>query len=245
MILFHDVSFGYTDDQLALRNVNLKITHGESIAVVGANGAGKSTLLRLATGELTPKKGSITVDGIAILPENSALIQKKIGYAGQKSTSSADLTVKEYLENAPRCCGYSETEIKSLTDYAIKIMHLESLTDRNLLTLSYGERRTAAVAAMLSKQPSVMILDDPTAFVDATARHSMTNTLQILHHTKVIATHDLDLALALCTKVVILKEGSIYAYGNAQTLLRNVGLLQACNLELPLSVQKYNAYAYK
>lgn len=245
MILFHHVCFGYTDNQPTLENINLKITHGESIAVVGANGAGKSTLLRLAAGVLTAKKGSITVDGIPVHPKNSALIQRKIGYVEQDNTGSADITVKDYIASAPRCCGYIETEVKSLTAYAIKIMHLEPLVSRNLLTLSCGERRTAAVAAMLAKQPSVMILDDPTAFLDAKARHSLTNTLQTLHHTKVIATHDLDLAMTLCTKVVVLKEGTVYAYGNAQTLLRNVGLLQACNLELPLSAQKYNAYAYK
>lgn len=245
MILFHHVCFGFTDDQLALQNINLKITHGESIAVVGANGAGKSTLLRLAAGKLSPKRGNITVDGIPVHPKNSELIQKKIGYVEQESMNSTDLTVSEYISNAPRCCGYTETEIDSLTAYAIKAMNLEPLADQNLLTLSCGERRAAAIAALLSKQSSVMILDDPTAYLDAKAKHSMTNALQTLHHTKVIATHDLDLALALCTKVVVLKEGSAYAYGNAQTLLRNVGLLQACNLELPLSAQKYNAYVYK
>jgi len=245
LILFDHVCFDYTDNQPAMKNVNLTIAHGESIAVVGANGAGKSTLLQLAAGLLAAKKGSITVDGIPVHPKNSAILKKKVGYIGQDNTHQTDMTVTDYIAGAPRGCGYTEADVKSLTAYAIKIMHLETLTNQNLQALSCGERRTAAIAAMLAKQPSVMILDDPTAFLDAKAKHSLTNTLQILHHTKVIATHDLDLALALCAKVIVLKEGSVYAYGNAQTLLCNVGLLRACNLELPLSAQKYNTYIYR
>lgn len=245
LILFDHVCFGYPDNQMAIQNCSLKIAHGDSVAIVGANGAGKSTLLRLMAGLLIADKGSITIDGLTVGHNNVNCINRKIGYVGQDDYNQTDSTVNDYIAYAPRSCGYTEIEIQSLTAYAINTMHLQPLSDRKLKTLSCGERRIAAIAATLAKQPSVMLFDDPTAFLDAKARHSLINSLQTLHHTKVIATHNLDLALALCSKVIVLKEGSVYAYGNAQMLLRNVSLLQTCSLELPLSAQKYNNYIYQ
>lgn len=245
MILFEHVCFAYTEGQSAVHNIHLKIPHGENVAVAGANGAGKSTLLKLAAGRLAAGKGSIMADGIPVQTDSLTLLQRKIGYIGQQHSHPADSTVKNYIAASPRGCGYSKAEVNDLTAYAIETMHLKPLAKRNMDTLSLGEQRIVDIAAVLAKQPSILILDDPTAFLDAKARYCLMNSLQALHHTKLIATHDLDLALTLCGKVIVLKEGNVYAYGSTQTLLRNVSLLQACNLELPLSAQTYNIYTYR
>lgn len=245
MIVLDHVCFGYADNPIAIQNISLKISHGDSIGVIGANGAGKSTLLQLTAGLIIPNKGSIILDGIPVHPDNIQFINRKVGYVRQANCNSADATVKQFIADAPKSCGFSKTDVQFLTAYALKTMQLNDLANRQIQALSQAQLQAVAIAAVLAKQPDVMLLDDPSAFLDAKAKHSLINNLQTLHHTKILATHDLDLVLALCAKVIVLKEGGLYAYGSSQTLLRNVGLLQACNLELPLSAQKYNKYAYQ
>lgn len=240
MIIFDHVSYGYPDNPLAVQNVNLAVAQGENIAVIGANGAGKSTLLKLTAGLLEPKSGCVWVNG-----KNAEEAWQNIGYAAQGGTEPDDITILEYIKSKIQSCGYGETERKALTDCALKTLNLTAFAVKKLSTLSYGHRCAAAAAAVLAKQPSVMILDDPTALLDAKTRQDLINCLQTLRHTKIIATHDLELALKLCSKVIVLKNGSVYAYGSTQSLLRNVTLLEVCNLELPCSIQKYRTFIYR
>jgi cobalt/nickel transport system ATP-binding protein len=133
--------------------------------------------------------------------------------------------------------GYSEEETMQMADRAVERMKIEHLKYRAPHKLSGGEKRNVAIAAVLAMDPEILLFDEPSSFLDPKSRRNFIRAMDTLQHTKVIATHDLDLVLDLCERVVILKKGEVFADGKPMELFRNGELMEESGLEVPLSLQ--------
>lgn len=235
---FKDVFFSYPDGRQAIRGISLYISHGETIGLVGANGAGKSTLLQLLLGLLFPTKGEISVGGTPVSPKTLSLIRQRVGYTFQNSDEQLFMnTVYDDVAFGPRNYGLSEDIVDVRVKMALERVGATHLIDRAPYKLSGGEKKLAAMASVISMEPDVLVMDEPTAALDPKARRRTINILKEFTHTKIIATHDLDMVLDVCDRIVILSEGRILVDGKALDILKNVEILEEAGLEMPLSLQ--------
>lgn len=238
MIHIKNISYSYPDGNQALTNVSIDIVSGTTVAVVGANGAGKSTLLGLLVGINTAKEGEIEIAGIPLLKNKLEEIRKKVGFVFQNPDDQLFMArVYDDIAFGPRNFGYSAEAIKQMADRAIKTMKIEHLVNRAPHKLSGGEKRNVAIAAVLAMNPEILLLDEPSSFLDPKSRRNFIHAMTTLPHTKVITTHDLDLVLDLCERVIILRKGEVFADGKPLELFRDEELMEKAGLEVPLSLQ--------
>ena len=238
MIHIKNISFAYPDGNQALTHISIDIEEGSTLAVVGANGAGKSTLLALLVGIYMPKEGQIEIAGIPLKKERLEEIRRKVGFVFQNPDDQLFMArVYEDITFGPRNFGYSEDEIKEMADRAIAAMKIEHLKNRAPHKLSGGEKRNVAIAAVLAMNPEVLLFDEPNSYLDPKNRRNFIHAMETLNHTKVIATHDLDMVLDLCERVIILKNGEIFADGKPMELFMDQKLMEESGLEIPLSLQ--------
>jgi cobalt/nickel transport system ATP-binding protein len=238
IITFNDVQYVYPDGKHAVNGVTFHIKRGESVGIVGANGAGKSSLLLMLMGILSPTRGTITVDNNIVDKKNLPLIRKKIGFSFQNPDDQLFMTtVYDDVAFGPRNYGLDENEVERRVDKALATVNAVHLKDRQPYKLSGGEKRSAAVASILSMDPEIIVMDEPTAALDPRARRTLINLLKDFKHTKIIATHDLDMVLELCDRTIILNEGKIICDGASLAILSDEDLLYENALEKPLSLQ--------
>ena len=233
------LNYAYPDGHQAIRDVNLKIEEGESIALVGANGAGKSSLFKLIIGISEIKEGSIKVEELAVGKKTLKDIRRKVGMVFQNPDDQLFMTkVYDDIAFGPRNELLTEEEVEERVVNALEQLGITHLRDRMPHRLSGGEKRVIAIASVLAMNPRVILFDEPTSFLDPQARRNVINTLDSLKMTKIIATHDLDMALDICDRVIILHHGSVFADGTVKDILLDEKLLSQCHLELPLCMQK-------
>lgn len=233
------VKYDAAGSACALENIRLAIDTGERVALIGANGAGKSSLLLTIIGMLVPVSGSVSLDGVAVEKKTLREIRKKIGMVFQNPDDQLFMpSVYDDIAFGPRNYGIQEAEIDRRADDILERLGIAHLKGRMSHKLSGGEKRLAALAGVLIMEPSLLLLDEPSAFLDPRSRRRLISILSDLPHTMVIATHDLDMALELCERTVLLKEGQIYADGPTRSLLCDKQTLDDCGLELPLSLSR-------
>ena len=238
MITVKNVSYFYPDGNQALKNVSIQIDRGCCTAVVGANGAGKSTLLALMAGIHVIKEGQIEIANIPVKKNSLEEIRRKVGFVFQNPDDQLFMSrVYDDIAFGPRNFGYSADEIADMTGKAIKLMKVDHLCDRAPHKLSGGEKRNVAIAAVLAMNPDILLLDEPSSYLDPKSRRNFINAMAMLDHTKVIATHDLDMVLDLCGRVIILSHGEVFADGKPMELFMNEVLMEESGLEIPLSLQ--------
>ena len=238
MIHINGISFSYPDGNQALNKVCIDIEQGNTVAVVGANGAGKSTLLAMLVGILVAKEGEIQIAGIPLIKNKLEEIRKKVGFVFQNPDDQLFMArVYDDIAFGPRNFGFKADEIKQMTDHAIETMKIEHLVNRAPHKLSGGEKRNVAIAAVLAMDPEVLLFDEPSSYLDPKSRRNFIRAMSELGHTKVIATHDLDLVLDLCERVIILRKGEVFADGKPMELFLNERLMEQAGLEVPLSMQ--------
>ena len=238
MIEIKELSVVYPDGKKALDHINITLQDGESVALVGANGAGKSSLLLSLVGVIHPEEGEILVDGLTVNKKNMNQIREKIGIVFQNPDEMLFMTrVYDDIAFGPRNYQLPEETVELRVDQALADLHIDHLKDRSPHKLSGGEKRSVAIACVLSMNPSVMLLDEPSSFLDPSARRNMMHTLSSLRLTKLIATHDLDMALELCERVIVLKGGVVFADGDCRQILTDEALMKECGLELPFCCQ--------
>lgn len=233
-----NVVFAYPDGTAALSGVSFRIGHGESVALVGANGAGKSTLLMHLNGFLLPTSGEVRIGDIPVAKGTVADIRKTIGTVFQDPDDQLFMpSVFEDVAFGPMNLGLPPDEVRARAADALERVASSHLADRPPYRLSGGEKRSAAIATVLAMCPSILVMDEPSSNLDPRARRRLIALLDTFDHTKIIATHDLDLALDLCERTIVMNDGTIMADGPTKAIFADDALLEASGLERPLSMQ--------
>ena len=233
MIAFEHVSFAYEKGRPVLNDISFRIEDGEAVGLIGANGAGKSTIMKLLLGLLSGE-GKITVDGDEVKKENLAKIRRKLGFVLQNSDNQMFMpTVYEDMIFAPLNYGMSREEADRRVDEVLDCLGLRELKHRHNHKISGGEKRMAAIATILAMDPAAVLMDEPSAALDPYNRRIVINTIRDLKQLKLITSHDLDMILDTCDRVILLSNGRIAADGPADVILRDRALLERNRMELP------------
>lgn len=230
--------FSYDDKNEVLSNINFDAQGPQSIGIIGANGVGKSTLLKLLVGLHTCHHGTITINNLPLIKNNLKAIREKIGYVFQDSNHQLFMpTVFEDVAFGPRNYGYSPEEVHFYVSHALQKVHMESFKDKPIYQLSGGQKKLVSIATILSMNPNIILLDEPSSALDPRNRKYLINILNDMHVLKIIASHDLDLIHDTCDRTLLLSNGTIVADGPTGEILCNEMLLKNNGLELPLRLQ--------
>jgi len=233
-----ELHFTYPDGTPALRGVSFRITHGEAVALVGANGAGKSTLLQHLTGCLLPAAGSLLIGDVYLDKKTLPVIRRTVGMVFQDPDDQLFMpTVGEDVAFGPLNLGLPPEEAQRRVREALAAVGAEHLIDRPPYKLSGGENRAVSIATVLAMSPNILVLDEPSSNLDPRGRRQLIEMLQTFAHTKIIATHDLDLVLDLCPRTIVLHRGIVAADGPTEAIMNDEALLRECRLEKPLRLQ--------
>lgn len=230
-----NLSFWYPDGHQALSDVSLSVAPNERVALVGPNGAGKSTLMLLLNGVLRGATGDICVGGLPLTDENLGQIRAWVGLVFQNPDDQL-FSPRVYQDVAfgPLHMGLPEAEVRERADRALAAVGMAQYADRVSFHLSGGERKRVAIATVLSMDPRILVLDEPTAGLDPRARRGLLQLLQNLdQQTMLISTHDMRLVQELCGRTVILDGGRVVADGPTEAILSDVPLLESHGLEAP------------
>ncbi len=234
-----DVYFSYPDGTLTLKGISFRIIHGESVGIVGENGAGKSTLLMHMNGYLMPSSGAITIGDLQLIKRTRPEIRKKVGVVFQNPDDQLFMpTVFDDIAFGPLNLGLSADKVQERVYYALQTVGCLELKDKPPHHLSSGQKRAISIASVIAMQPDILIMDEPASDLDPKSRRYLIHMLKDFKHTKIIASHDLDLILDVCERCMVIKEGSIVADGPTEKILSDRTLLEANSLELPLSLQR-------
>jgi cobalt/nickel transport system ATP-binding protein len=228
--------FSYHDGREVLHGVDMTVRLGEKVALVGPNGAGKSTLMLHLNGILGGKGSddSVRVMGQTLKKENLGMIRAQVGVVFQDPDDQLfSPTVFEDVAFGPLHMGLPETEVHRRVTRALEQVGMSEYTARVSHHLSIGEKKRVAIATVLSMEPEILVLDEPSAGLDPRARRNLINLLRDMPHTILASTHDMRLVAELFPRTVIMDEGLVVADGSTALLLNDEALLQAHGLERP------------
>jgi cobalt/nickel transport system ATP-binding protein len=230
------LDFAYPDGHVALRDVSLTVNRGEKVALVGPNGAGKSTLMLHLNGILGGN-GHIQIAGMPVSKPNLPLIRAKVGLVFQNPDDQLfSPTVFEDVAFGPLHMGLPEAQVRARVKRALEQVGMSHYAERLSHHLSVGEKKRIAIATVLSMDPELLVLDEPSAGLDPRARRSLINLLRELSLTMLISTHDMLMVLELFPRMVIMDEGQIVADGPTEVLIKDEALLAAHGLESPYTL---------
>jgi cobalt/nickel transport system ATP-binding protein len=231
------LSYRYHDGTEALRGVSFRIATGECVALLGPNGSGKSTLLLHLNGllpEIPPRNGTVKILGDSVTRKNLETVRRRVGLVFQNPDDQLFCpTVREDVAFGPRQLGWPASEIQARVRQALAQVGLAGFEPRSTHHLSHGEKRRVCLAGVLACAPQVLALDEPTSDLDPRGRREFKALLSRMPATKLIATHDLELAVELCPRAIILDRGRIVADGCTVELLNEEPLMLAHGLERP------------
>ena len=239
MVTVENLHFAYPDGRAALRGVSFTIGAGETVGLIGPNGAGKSTLLQHLNGLLgVPcQKGRVTIDSLPVAEGYLPEIRRRVGYLFQDPDDQLfSTTVAEDVAFGPRQLGLDASEVDRRVGHALAAVHLQGFEGRPPHHLSLGEKKRVCLAGVWACEPSVLVFDEPTANFDPRGRREFIALCRSLPATKLIASHDLEMILALCERVLLLDGGQLMAQGPAREILGQESLMLQHGLEKPHSL---------
>ena len=239
---FDDVHYRYPNGYEALCGVSFCITHGEKVALVGANGAGKSTLLLHTNGLLIPSQGEVVMGGIKLTRRTLPLVRQSVGLVFQDSDNQLFMpTVEEDVAFGPSNMRLEPEEIRRRVTEALDAVGALHLRGASPFRLSGGQKKRVAIATVLSMEPSVLVMDEPTSNLDPRARRQIIDLIRRFGHTTLIATHDMEMVLDLCDRTIVMKQGRIVADGSTRHVFGDLALLEECGLEQPCELRMKRA----
>ena len=225
---------GAEGNREALSGVSLALGAGEKLALVGPNGSGKSTLLLHLAGAIPVQSGDIFLHGEPA-GENPERLRRAVGLIFQEPDDQLFMPrVVEDVAFGLVAGGVPVAEAQARALETLEALGAAHLADRPPHRLSGGEKRRVSLAGILVMAPEVLVLDEPTAALDPRSRRRVIEVLRAMEGPLILATHDLDMALDVCSQAIILHEGRVAAQGALPVLFRDGGLLERCGLELPL-----------
>lgn len=237
MIECKNISCSYSGDVKTLNNISFLVKKGERVGLIGANGAGKSTLFKALVG-LIPSEGDILVKDNKLSKSTLTEIRKTIGYVIQHSDNQMFMpTVIDDMIFGPINYGIPKKDAIVKAEEMLANLGISYLRDKYNHKISAGEKKMASIATILMMEPEVLLLDEPSASLDPKNRRMLINTLNRIDITKIIASHDLDLILDTCDRVILIRDGQIVSDGKVDDILTDKILLEANNLELPFCIQ--------
>ncbi|MCI0378129.1 MAG: energy-coupling factor ABC transporter ATP-binding protein [Gemmataceae bacterium] len=239
-VVVSDLTFSYPDGCRALDQVRFEIGRGETVGLVGPNGAGKTTLFLCLAGVLPVRPGHIRLLGLdpGVKPDRKQL-PARVGIVFQNSDDQLfSTTVGDDVAFGPLNLGLPPLEVRQRVDEGLAQVGLSGMEARVPHHLSGGEKRRAALAGVLAMRPEVLLLDEPSMFLDPRGRRDLIGLLKALPGTKLIATHDLDMILDLCSRVLVLDRGRLAADGPAENLLGDAALMEGHGLDVPWRLRK-------
>jgi cobalt/nickel transport system ATP-binding protein len=228
----------YEDGTVALNEVTFRITHGESVAVIGANGAGKSTLLMHLNGHLTPTRGEVRIGETPITRQTLSAIRRTVGLVFQDPDDQLFMpTVYDDVAFGPRNQGLPEADVDRRVHEALDRVGVWHVRAKPPYRLSGGEKKRVAIAGVLAMVPDILVMDEPTSGLDPHARRQLIGLLGEFRHTRIFTSHDLDMVLDVCPRTIVLFEGAVMADGPTRDIFADDALLLKCRLERPLAMQ--------
>ena len=223
--VFHDLSF--------------TLEPGEKVGLIGSNGVGKSTLLKLLVGLLPLQAGNLEVCGLPLDRDHLPAIREKTGYVFQDSDSQLFLpTVESDVSFALRNRGVPREEAERRTAEVLAQVGMADMARRQIYRLSGGQKKLTAIAGLLTQNPDLLLMDEPSAALDPRNRRNLIRILGQLPCAQLIASHDLDFIWDTCDQVILLHQGQVERTGPTREILQDGPLLEACGLELPLRLQE-------
>ena len=233
VLKIRDLRFSYPDGHPALRGVSLHLCAGDKVALVGPNGAGKSTLMLHLNGILEGQ-GEIDLGGLRLSRENLPVIRSMVGLVFQNPDDQLfSPTVFEDVAFGPLHMGLPEADVRARVSSALEAVRMSAYKDRLSHHLSVGEKKRIAIATVLSMNPNILVLDEPSAGLDPRARRSLINLLRELRITMLVSTHDMKLVQELFPRTIVMDDGRIVADGLTLEILENEELLKEHGLEKP------------
>ena len=239
MLLVDQLSFRYPDGREALHEVSFAAEVGETVGLIGPNGAGKSTLLLNLNGVLglPRQQGRVRVAGLEVEAANLREVRRRVGLLFQDPDDQLfSATVAEDVAFGPEQMDLPPLEVQRLVAEALASVNLKGYDARVPHHLSLGEKRRVCLAGVLACQPDVLLFDEPTSNFDPRGRREFMALCRTLKATCLIASHDLEMILAVCSRVLLLDEGRLVAEGPVRTILGDEPLMLAHGLEKPHSL---------
>jgi cobalt/nickel transport system ATP-binding protein len=229
-----DLFFTYPDGHEALRGVTLEVEAGECLGLVGPNGAGKSTLLLHLNGLILPGNGEVRVLGEPVTKQNLSWVRKKVGLVFQNPDDQLFCpTLFEDVAFGPLNSRIPAGEISGRVAAALEKVGLAGFEERSPHHMSVGEKRKGSLATILSMDPEIIVLDEPSSNLDPRSRRELIRLLRAFPQTRIVATHDLEMVLQLCDRVALMGQGRVVEIGKPEDVLTNETLLKSQDLELP------------
>ncbi len=238
------IGYTYPDGRRALSDVTISLVPGEAVGIIGPNGAGKTTLFMVLAGLFQPTEGSLKFFGAEPDWKNAKGLRRKIGLVFQFTDEQLfSPTVFDDVAFGPLNFGLPRTDVRDRVGRALEAVGLLGYEERSPHHLSCGEKRRVALATVLSYDPEILILDEPTSDLDPRGRRELVKLLCAMPQTKIMASHDLEFIARTCTRVVLLSGGSLRADGPMVQVMTDKALLEANGLEIPLGLAGLDAKA--
>lgn len=232
------LAYAYHEGEPVLDGLALEVRHGECVGIAGPNGAGKTTLVMTLAGFCLPHAGRVEVLGRELRKENLAAIRAGTGFLLQNLDDQ--LFMPSVLEDAMiglLKSGMPAAEAERRARETLARVGLETLADEFPGHLSAGQKRLATLAVVLAADPDLLVLDEPTLYLDPWARRRFIERLAALEHTRLIVSHDLEMLAEVCSRIVILDRGRTVCSGPPREILGDAALMAAHRLEVPYSLR--------
>jgi len=244
MLTIENVHFSYASGVEALKGVSLIVKNGEFVAIMGQNGAGKTTLVKHFNGLLKPTSGRVLVDDVETTKTSVAALSRNVGFVFQNPDHQLfSETVEEEIAFALKNFGYAPAIIEDRINWAVNLLGLSQYRKTSPFMLSGGERKRVALASVLSWDPQILILDEPTIGQDHQQKENLRQfilQLQTQGKTIVIVTHDVEFVAECNPRVILMREGKIVADGYGKEILTNPEVLEQGSIVLPQIAQVFS-----
>jgi cobalt/nickel transport system ATP-binding protein len=223
LIEVRDLRFHYEDGTPALNGIDFELRAGETVALLGANGSGKTTFVLHLNGLLTGE-GAITVCGMPVEKDTLARVRQKIGMVFQDSDNQLFMpTVLDDVTFGPLNLGLDRQQALIRARAALEQVGMAAVEQKAPYHLSAGEKKRVAIAGILAMEPEILILDEPTTFLDPPGQRALADLLQGLPQAKILVTHDVEFAAALANRAVFFEKGMVAGEGTVSEIVGRFG----------------------